>query len=177
MLEKRVKEVFHYGSVWDDYVNFGPLYSSKAFTKVEAQIEDAVSKGAKIILGGKRDSAQGPNFFPPTILRGGSERMKFMKEETFGPVAFLTEFETDEEVIAKANSVDVGLAAYFYTESLSRLWKVSEALETGMVGVRVGIISACEQPFGGIKDSGIGREGGKDALDEYTNIKSITVGL
>ena len=103
--------------------------------------------------------------------------MRFMKEETFGPLAFLVPFETDEEVIEMANKTNAGLASYFFTEDISRLWKVAEALQSGMVGVRVGLISACEQPFGGIKDSGVGREGGKDALDEYTEIKSITVGI
>jgi succinate-semialdehyde dehydrogenase/glutarate-semialdehyde dehydrogenase len=100
-----------------------------------------------------------------------------MKEETFGPLAFLVPFDTDEEVIAMANKTNAGLASYFFTEDISRLWRVAEALQSGMVGVRVGLISACEQPFGGIKDSGVGREGGRDALDEYTEIKSITVGL
>ena len=100
-----------------------------------------------------------------------------MGQETFGPLAFLVPFDTDEEVIAMANATNAGLAAYFFTEDISRIWKISEELESGMVGVRVGLISACEQPFGGIKDSGTGREGGKDALDEYTEIKSITVGI
>lgn len=100
-----------------------------------------------------------------------------MKEETFGPLAFLVPFDTEEEVISMANGTEAGLASYFYTEDISRLYRVSEALEAGMVGVRVGLVSACEQPFGGIKESGIGREGGKGALDEYLNIKSITVGI
>ena len=103
--------------------------------------------------------------------------MLFMEQETFGPIAFLVPFRTDDEAIALANGTNAGLASYFYTESISRVWDISERLETGMVGVRVGLVSACEQPFGGIKDSGTGREGGKDALDEYTEVKSITVGL
>lgn len=119
----------------------------------------------------------GPNFYPPTIIKGASSDMRFMKEETFGPLAFLVPFETDDEVITMANDTNAGLASYFYTEDISRLWRVAEALESGMVGVRLGLISACEQPFGGIKDSGVGREGGRDALDEYTEIKSITVGI
>lgn len=100
-----------------------------------------------------------------------------MEQETFGPLAFIVPFDTDDEAITLANSTNTGLAAYFFTENISRVWKVSEELETGMVGVRVGLISACEQPFGGVKDSGTGREGGKDALDEYTEMKSITVGV
>lgn len=103
--------------------------------------------------------------------------MKFMSEETFGPLAFLVSFETEEEVIKMANTSDVGLAAYFYTEDISRLWRVSEALKVGMVGVRVGLISAAEQPFGGVLESGLGREGGISALEEYLDIKSITVGI
>jgi succinate-semialdehyde dehydrogenase/glutarate-semialdehyde dehydrogenase len=103
--------------------------------------------------------------------------MLFMREETFGPLAFLVPFDTEDEVVALANDTDAGLAAYFYTEDISRLYRVSEALETGMVGVRVGLISACEQPFGGVKESGFGREGGKGALEEYLNVKSITVGI
>lgn len=99
-----------------------------------------------------------------------------MKEETFGPLAFLVPFEMDEEVIALANKTNAGLASYFYTSDISKLYKVFESLQSGMVGVNVEIVSVCEQPFGRVKDSGIGREGGKDALDEYTDIKSITVG-
>ena len=103
--------------------------------------------------------------------------MLFMRQETFGPLAFLVPFDTEEEVVALANDTDAGLAAYFYTEDISRLYRVSEALETGMVGARVGLISACEQPFGGVKESGFGREGGKYALDEYLNTKSVTIGV
>jgi succinate-semialdehyde dehydrogenase/glutarate-semialdehyde dehydrogenase len=177
-LQRRISDTFRFGSVWDSHVNFGPLYSRKAFEKIEAQIEDALSKGAKIVYD-KRTTINdlGPNFFPPTVLVDCTQNMLCMRQETFGPVAFLTTFETEDEVLREANKVDVGLASYFYTESISRLWRVSEALEAGMVGVGVGIISACEQPFGGIKDSGVGREGGKDALDEYTDVKSITIGL
>lgn len=161
-------------------MNFGPLYSKKAFGKIEQQISDAVAKGAKIIHGGNASDHSGElgaNFFPPSIVIGCTKDMLCMHQETFGPVAFLSTFETEEEVIKAANNVDVGLASYFYTESFARSWRVSEALEVGMVGVGVGLISACEQPFGGIKESGVGREGGKDALDEYTEVKSITIGL
>lgn len=164
--------------MWNTKVNFGPLYSPKALEKVTAHIADAVAKGATIHRADiGPEGIQGPNFVAPTIVTGATKDMLFMKQETFGPVAFLVPFDTDEEVISIANDVDVGLAAYFFTEDISRVWKVSEALETGLVGVRVGLISACEQPFGGIKDSGVGREGGRDALNEYTEIKSITVGI
>jgi len=179
ILKKKMNETFTYGSVWDKKVNFGPLYSEKAFDKIKSQIEDATSKGGNVITASNVDSSQdhGPNFYPPTIITNSTIEMSFMKEETFGPLAFLVPFETDEEVIKLANKTNAGLASYFYTSDISKLWRVSEALQSGMVGVNVGIVSACEQPFGGIKDSGVGREGGKDALDEYTDIKSITVGI
>lgn len=178
ILSSKVRSTLRYGSVWDPKCNFGPLYSQRAFEKIHAQIEDATAKGGKIFLGGTAtDHSYGPNFFPPTIITGASIKMLFMEQETFGPLAFLVPFDTDEEAISLANGTNAGLAAYFFTEDISRVWTVSEELETGMVGVRVGLISACEQPFGGVKDSGTGREGGKDALDEYTEVKSITVGV
>ncbi|KAF1991029.1 succinate-semialdehyde dehydrogenase [Aulographum hederae CBS 113979] len=178
LLAKKVQDTFHFASVWDPKCNFGPLYSFKAFEKIDVQIKDAISKGAEIVYGGPEKNSQwGPNFCPPTILKGGNKDMLFMQQETFGPLAFLVSFETDEEVIEMANDTDAGLAAYIFTEDISRVWRISEELEAGMVGVRVGLISACEQPFGGIKDSGTGREGGRDALDEYTEVKSITVGI
>ena len=177
ILEERMKATFTFGSVWDKKVNFGPLYSEKAFIKIKAQIEDASSNGAKLLCSEQNTENYGPNFHPPTIIKNATTSMRFMREETFGPLAFLVPFSTDAEVIAMANKTNAGLASYFYTEDISRLWTVAEALQSGMVGVRVGLISACEQPFGGIKDSGIGREGGRDALDEYTEVKSITVGL
>lgn len=179
LLSTKVHEAFHFGSVWDPKCNFGPLYSEKAFDKVNAQIQDAIDGGATAVLGGGtgNKTAYGPNFFPPTIIKNARPEMLFMKQETFGPVAFLVPFDTDEEALSLANDTDAGLAAYFYTEDISRVWTVSEELEAGMVGVRVGLISACEQPFGGIKDSGTGREGGKNALDEYTEVKSVTLAV
>lgn len=115
-------------------------------------------------------------------MTGAKANMKFMTEETFGPLAFLVPFETEEEVIKLANKSEVGpsevgLAAYFYTEDVSRIFRVSEALKVGMVGARVGLVSAAEQPFGGVLESGLGREGGSQALDEYLNVKSITIGI
>ncbi|KAK4939977.1 succinate semialdehyde dehydrogenase NADP+ linked [Elasticomyces elasticus] len=175
-LSKGLESTFTYGSVWDKKVNFGPLYAGKAITKVEAHLEDALGQGAKVYHGGK-DNSRGPNFFPATVVKGGKDGMKFMEEETFGPLAFLVPFETEEEVIKMANTSDVGLAAYFYTEDISRLWRVSEALKVGMVGVRVGLVSAAEAPFGGVLESGLGREGGISALEEYLDIKSITIGI
>ncbi|OQU99722.1 hypothetical protein CLAIMM_05314 [Cladophialophora immunda] len=188
VLAEKLEKTFRYGSVWDKQVNFGPLYSPKAFEKIEAQIKDALAKGGKIFAsggsttttttGGEEGKGKyGPNFYPPTIVTDATREMLFMKQETFGPLAFLVPFDGEDEAVALANDTSAGLASYFYTEDISRLWRVGEALESGMVGVRVGLISACEQPFGGVKESGVGREGGRDALDEYTEIKSITVGL
>lgn len=177
-LQTTVDGLFKYGSVWDPDVNFGPLYSPRGVEKAKSHQEDAVSKGAKIISGGFIKEDLGPNFYVPTILTGGpSQEMRSWTQETFGPVMHLTPFEAEEEVIKLANTKESGLASYFYTEDISRVWRVSEALETGMVGVRTGLVSACEQPFGGIKESGIGREGSKFGVEDYTNIKSITVGL
>ena len=176
-LKLRLDETFKQGSVWDAKVSFGPLYGPKAIEKVERHVEDAKAKGAKVFMGGHIDQKLGPNFYVPTILTDATTKMLFYEEETFGPVAPLTPFDTEEEAIEIANDTNAGLAAYFYTEDISRLYRVAEALEAGMVGVRVGLVSACEQPFGGVKDSGIGREGSRFALDEYVNIKSITVGV
>ncbi|KAL4892498.1 Aldehyde/histidinol dehydrogenase [Aspergillus ambiguus] len=179
-LAQRLTETFRYGSVWDHSVNYGPLYSGKAMDKIRVQLDDALRKGAKVsYIGSPSDAAtgKGPNFCAPTVITRATPDMLFMQQETFGPLAFLVPFQADDEVVALANKTNAGLASYIYTENISRVWKVSEALESGMVGVRVGLISACEQPFGGIKDSGVGREGGMNALDEYLDIKSITLGI
>jgi succinate-semialdehyde dehydrogenase / glutarate-semialdehyde dehydrogenase len=177
LLQSRLKETFILGSVWDAKTNFGPLYCTKAVEKVSRHVDDAVSHGAKVLVGGKVDESLGPNFYLPTVLTDVSPDMLFAREETFGPLAALIPFQTEDEVIEMANSTESGLAGYFYTESISRVWRVSEALEVGMIGCRVGLISACEQPFGGIKESGIGREGSRFALDDYVDIKSITIGV
>lgn len=177
-LQETQEKLFVLGSIWDSKVNFGPLYSSKGLDKVQGHVADALANGARLIAGGFIKEDLGPNFYVPTILVDANPKtMKFGSEETFGPLAALTAFDAEEEVLASANSYQSGLAAYFYTENISRLWRVSEALETGMVGVQVGLVSACEQPFGGIKESGSGREGGRYGVEDYTNIKSITVGL
>jgi len=176
-LQVRLGETFKQGSIWDRTTNYGPLYSPKGIEKVKRHVDDAVSKGAEIFMGGHVDEKLGPNHYVPTILMGTTSDMDLMNEETFGPVAPLTPFDSEEEVIAMANDTDAGLASYFYTEDISRLYRVSEALEAGMIGCRVGLVSACEAPFGGIGDSGFGREGSRFALDDYVNIKSVTVGL
>jgi succinate-semialdehyde dehydrogenase/glutarate-semialdehyde dehydrogenase len=148
------KKIRPSASVWDLKSNFGSLYSSKGVEKVQRHVDDAVSRGAKVILGGKADHSYGSNFYPPTIITGSKSDMLFYQEETFGPVACLIPFSTQEEVIQMANGVDVGLAGYLFTENIKTMWDVAEALQVGMVGCRIGLISACEQPFSVVKESG-----------------------
>ncbi|MGE0408076.1 MAG: NAD-dependent succinate-semialdehyde dehydrogenase [Amphiplicatus sp.] len=156
-------------------VDQGPLIDEAAVKKVEEHIEDARKKGAKVILGGKRH-AKGRSFFEPTIMTGVTTDMAVAREETFGPVAPLFRFDTEEEAIAMANDTGYGLASYFYTEDLGRAFRVMEALAYGIVGVNEGIISTEVAPFGGVKDSGVGREGSKYGLEDYLNIKYALVG-
>jgi DNA-binding YbaB/EbfC family protein len=146
-----------------------------AVRKVEEHIADAVSKGARIVLGGKRHPLGG-TFFEPTILADVTPQMKVAREETFGPVAPLFRFHTEEEAIRMANDTEFGLAAYFYTESSSRVWRVGGALEYGIVGINTGLISTEVAPFGGMKASGIGREGSKYGIEEYVEIKYMCIG-
>src|ERR1700732_2817598 len=153
----------------------GPLIDAKAVAKVEEHIADAVSKGATISLGGKRH-ALGGTFFEPTILTQVTPKMLVAREETFGPVAPLFKFQTEAEAIAMANDTEFGLAAYLYTRDLARSWRVSEAIEYGIVGLNTGIISTEVAPFGGVKESGTGREGSKYGILDYTELKYICVG-
>jgi succinate-semialdehyde dehydrogenase / glutarate-semialdehyde dehydrogenase len=144
-------------------------------SKVEEHIADALAKGAGILLGGKRH-ALGGTFFEPTILTDVTPKMLVAREETFGPVAPLFKFETEAQAIAMANDTEFGLAAYIYTRDLARSWRVSEAVEYGIVGLNTGIISTEVAPFGGVKESGTGREGSKYGILDYTEIKYICVG-
>jgi succinate-semialdehyde dehydrogenase/glutarate-semialdehyde dehydrogenase len=153
----------------------GPLIDGKAVAKVEEHIADAVRKGAGVALGGKRH-ALGGTFFEPTILTGVTSEMLIAREETFGPVAPLFRFRTEAEAIAMANDTEFGLAAYLYTRDLARSWRVSEAIEYGIVGLNTGIISTEVAPFGGVKESGTGREGSKYGILDYTELKYICVG-
>ena len=153
----------------------GPLIDAKAVAKVEEHIADALAKGAKIALGGKRHSLGG-TFFEPTILTGVTPEMKVAREETFGPVAPLFRFATEAEAIRMANDTEFGLAAYFYTRDIARSWRVAEALEYGIVGINTGIISTEEVPFGGWKESGIGREGSRHGILDYTELKYLCMG-
>ena len=154
----------------------GPLIDTKALAKVEEHIADAVAKGGKIASGGQRH-ALGGTFFQPTIITNVTPDMKVAREETFGPVAPLFRFESEAEAVRMANDTEFGLAAYFYTRDLSRSWRVSEALEYGIVGLNTGLISTEVAPFGGVKESGMGREGSKYGILDYTELKYVCVGL
>jgi succinate-semialdehyde dehydrogenase/glutarate-semialdehyde dehydrogenase len=153
----------------------GPLIDANAVAKVEEHVADAVAKGAKILAGGKRH-ALGGTFFEPTILTGVTSQMTVAREETFGPVAPLFKFKTEAEAIAMANDTEFGLAAYVYTRDLARSWRVCEAIEYGIVGLNTGIISTEVAPFGGVKESGTGREGSKYGILDYTELKYVCVG-
>ena len=150
----------------------GPLIDDAALVKVESHVADAIARGARVLCGGSRHD-QGGNFFQPTVLADVTPAMRVAREETFGPVAPLFRFESEAEAIAMANDTEFGLAAYFYSRSLARSWRVGEALEYGMVGVNTGLISNEVAPFGGIKQSGIGREGSKYGIDDYLEIKYL----
>jgi succinate-semialdehyde dehydrogenase / glutarate-semialdehyde dehydrogenase len=153
----------------------GPLIDMKAVEKVEAHIADAVKKGAKVVTGGKR-AAQGGSFFEPTVLADVTTDMVITKEETFGPVAPLYRFKTEAEAVEMANDTEFGLASYFYSRDIGRIWRVAEALEYGIVGINEGIISTEIAPFGGMKESGIGREGSKYGIEEFLEVKYLCMG-
>ena len=160
------------GNGFDDGVTTGPLIDQQALEKVEEHIEDAVSKGASILSGGTRSNLGG-TFYNPTVLTNVTSSMKVAKEETFGPIAPLFKFDSVENVIEAANDTEFGLAAYFYAKDLSKVWKVAEALEYGIVGINTGLISTEVAPFGGIKQSGLGREGSKYGIDDFLEIKYL----
>ncbi|ART79903.1 NAD-dependent succinate-semialdehyde dehydrogenase [Oceanisphaera avium] len=156
-------------------VEQGPLINEDGLKKVQQHLDDALSKGARVICGGK-PHALGGTFFEPTVLAEATDNMLLASEETFGPVAACFRFKDEAEAIARANDTPFGLAAYFYTQDLNRVYRVSEALESGMVGVNAGIISNEVAPFGGVKESGIGREGARDGLAEYLETKYVNLG-
>ena len=156
-------------------VTQGPLINPQAIAKVEEHIADATKHGAKAITGGKRH-ALGGNFFEPTILTGVTTQMLVAREETFGPVAALFKFSTEDEVIAMANGTQFGLASYIYTRDLSRAWRMAEALESGMVGINEGLTSTEVAPFGGVKESGLGREGSHHGIEEFLEMKYLLMG-
>ena len=163
------------GNGLDQDTKIGPLIEEKAVVKVEEHVRDAVAKGAKILTGGKRGDGAG-HFYVPTVLTGIRADTLVMHEETFGPVAPLMKFDTEEEALRLANATEFGLASYFYTRDIGRAWRVAEGLESGIVGINEGIISTEVAPFGGVKESGIGREGSKYGLGEYLEIKYLCYG-
>lgn len=171
----KVKE-FKVGYGYDEGTTHGPLIHDRAISKVEEHVSDAVKHGGKVLVGGQKIPELGENFFQPTVIRDMTNDMKLASEETFGPVAGLFSFKTEAEVVALANDTDVGLAGYFFSKDLQRVYRVAEALEVGMIGVNTGIISDPAAPFGGVKQSGFGREGSKYGIDEYMVTKMVTLG-
>jgi len=163
------------GKGTDPGVTIGPLIDAQGLAKVEDHLADAVGKGAKVVIGGKR-SALGGRFFEPTLITEMKPNMKVAREETFGPVAPLFRFKTDAEAITLANDTEFGLCAYFYSRDVGRIFRAAEALEAGIIGVNVGIISTEVAPFGGVKQSGLGREGSKYGIEEFVELKYIALG-
>jgi succinate-semialdehyde dehydrogenase/glutarate-semialdehyde dehydrogenase len=156
-------------------ITVGPLITEQAANDMEAFVADALGKGAKAVVGGNR-SAIGSQFFEPTILTNVTGEMRVFREEIFGPIAPLFKFSTEDEAIQMANDTEFGLACYFYSRDIGRIWRVAEGLEYGIVGINEGIISNEMAPFGGVKESGQGREGSKYGLDDYTEIKYMCIG-
>jgi len=183
-LGEKVSKELKQGNGLESGVNIGPLINDAAVKKVQAQVDDAVSKGAKITAGGRvvpQAELQGSTgssqlFYAPTVVTGVTPAMDVAQEETFGPVAFLFRFDTEEEVLQRANDVDAGLAAYFYTRDAGRIWRVSEGLQYGMVGANSPTVSNVMAPFGGVKQSGFGREGSHHGLTDYLDIKAVHQG-
>jgi succinate-semialdehyde dehydrogenase / glutarate-semialdehyde dehydrogenase len=174
-LSEKVRATLKVGNGVEAGINQGPLIDEAAVAKVREHIADAVAQGAGLVLGGK-PHALGGTFFEPTILRDVTQQMKVATEETFGPVAPLFKFETEAQALSMANDTVFGLAAYFYTRDHARVWRVSEALEYGMVGINTGLISNEVGPFGGVKQSGLGREGSKYGIEDYLEIKYLCLG-
>ncbi len=161
------------GNGFEAGVNQGPLIDDQAIAKVEQHVADALAKGARVVVGGSRD---GERYYTPTVLADVTSEMRCAREETFGPVAPVFKFDTEAEVIALANNTEFGLASYFYSRDVGRVFRVGEALEYGMVGINTGLISTTEVPFGGIKQSGLGREGASQGMDDYVEIKYLCLG-
>lgn len=171
-LAERSKEI-KVGNGFEAGVQIGPLIDAKAVKKVQDHIEDALSKGAKLLTGGKVIQGQ---FFEPTVLANVNSSMKCTQDETFGPVAAVIKFKDEADIIKQANDTIYGLASYFYSRDIGRIWRIAEALEYGMVGINTGAISATEAPFGGVKQSGLGREGGYQGIDDYVETKYLCMG-
>ena len=161
------------GNGFDAGVTQGPMIDANAIAKVESHVADAVAKGARLLVGGQRRDSR---FYEPTVLADATGDMLCAREETFGPVAPVFRFHTEAEAIAAANDTEFGLASYFYSRDIGRVFRVGEALEYGMVGVNTGLISTAEVPFGGVKQSGLGREGSHHGIDDYVEIKYLCLG-
>jgi succinate-semialdehyde dehydrogenase/glutarate-semialdehyde dehydrogenase len=172
---EKVKD-FKVGGGYDEGVTHGPLIHDRAVSKVQSHVDDAVKKGGKVLIGGQKLPDLGDNFFQPTVIRDMTADMQLAEEETFGPVAGLFKFDTEADVVKLANASDVGLAGYFFSRDVQRCYRVAEALEVGMVGVNTGLISDPASPFGGVKESGFGREGSSQGIDEYMVTKMVTLG-
>ncbi|PSN70212.1 succinic semialdehyde dehydrogenase [Corynespora cassiicola Philippines] len=175
LFTEKVKD-FKVGGGYGEGVTHGPLIHDRAVSKVESHVKDAVSQGGKVLIGGQKLPDLGSNFFQPTVIRDMTNDMQLAHEETFGPVAGLFKFDTEAEVVKLANSADVGLAGYFFSRDVQRCYRVAEALEVGMVGVNTGLISDPAAPFGGVKESGFGREGSMLGIEEYIVTKMVTMG-
>lgn len=173
---KQVKEKMRIGAVEDDQTALGCVINSKALNKIEQLVADAKSKGARAVIGGERSLDSPSNFYAATILTSMNSEMEASQTEIFGPVATVYRFDAEEDVIAQANQSEVGLAAYIYTENLPIAWRVAEALQVGMTGINTGIESDPVAPFGGVKESGFGREGGRHGMEEFQISKTITLG-
>ena len=164
------------GNGFESGVNVGPLIDEAALQKVESHVADAIALGAKLLAGGKRLATEAGNFFEPTLLADATPQMLCSREETFGPVAPVFKFQTEADAITMANSTEFGLASYFYSRDIGRIFRVGEALEYGMVGINTGLISTAEVPFGGVKQSGLGREGGRQGIEDYVEVKYLCLG-
>jgi succinate-semialdehyde dehydrogenase/glutarate-semialdehyde dehydrogenase len=173
-LERKMSKLV-VGDGMSDGVTTGPMINQDAITKVETHISDALSKGAEVVLGGKRNDLGG-TFFNPTLMTGVTQDMLVARDETFGPFAAVVRFDEEADVIAMANDTEFGLAGYFYTSNINRVWRVAEALECGIIGVNTGLVSTEVAPFGGVKQSGQGREGSKYGIEDYLEIKNVVMG-
>jgi len=162
------------GNGFEPGVTQGPLIDDQGLAKVEQHVADALAKGATVLTGGKRS---GTRFYEPTVIANATADMLCAREETFGPVAPVFKFKTEDEAIALANDTEFGLASYFYSRDVGRVFRVGEALEYGMVGVNTGLISTAEVPFGGMKQSGLGREGSRHGIEDYVEIKYLCLGI
>jgi len=164
------------GPASDEGSQIGPMINARAVDKIDRHVRDALERGARVVVGGQRLASLGPNYFSPTVLIGADAAMACACEETFGPVVPVTRFESETEVVMAANATPYGLAAYFYSSDVKRIWRVADALEAGLIGINEGALAAEAAPFGGIKESGYGREGSVHGLDEYLHLKYLCQG-